>query len=66
MNDIKFASPINRLQHWAQVKPHEIYLTQPIADQVIDFTWSQVLHEVSSVAQYLLKYPPVVTLHLFH
>jgi long-chain acyl-CoA synthetase len=58
MNDIKFASPINRLQHWAQVKPHEIYLTQPIADQVIDFTWSQVLHEVSSVAQYLLKYPP--------
>ncbi len=53
----KFKTPVNRLLHWAQQKPNAVYLTQPIADEVVEYTWSQVLHEVSSVASYLAQYP---------
>ncbi|WP_180236519.1 AMP-binding protein [Marinicella litoralis] len=53
----KFESPVNRLLHWAKEKPNAVYLTQPIADQVTQYTWSQVLHEVSCVATFLGKYP---------
>ena len=53
----KFESPLNRLTHWAQVKPNDVYLTQPIKEQIFEYTWSQVLNEVSRVAQYLSRYP---------
>jgi len=58
MSAAKFESPVNRLLHWANEKPNAVYLTQPIAENVIEYTWSQVLHEVSCVAAHLeKKYP---------
>lgn len=53
----KFESPINRLLHWSNANPNAVYLTQPIAEKVTEYTWSQVLHEVSCVARHLEKYP---------
>ena len=53
----KFESPVDRLIYWASVKPDGVFLTQPINDQTYEYTWSQVLDEVSRVAQYLARYP---------
>lgn len=52
-----FQSPINRLQHWAKVRPDDVYLTQPIENQVKTYSWQQVLDEVSRMASCLQKYP---------
>ncbi len=57
MSAVKFKSPISRLIHWAELNPHGVYLTQPMGDERIEYTWSQVLDEVSRVAQYLGRYP---------
>lgn len=57
MSNEKFETPVDRLKYWAQTKPNEVYLTQPVEDQVIEYTWSQVLHEVSCMASYLTQYP---------
>ncbi|MGJ8662540.1 MAG: AMP-binding protein [Marinicella sp.] len=52
----KFNSPVSRLLHWADVKPDVVYLTQPIARDVVQYSWNRVLQEVSVMAQYLEKY----------
>jgi len=57
MSATQFESPINRLLFWAQKKPSEVYLSQPIKEQTIEYTWSQALNEVSRVAHYLARYP---------
>lgn len=57
MNEIEFNTPIQRLMHWVEVCPDDIYLTQPIGDKTYNYTWSQALSEVSRVANYLKKYP---------
>ncbi len=55
---VAFESPVKCLLRWAGEKPHEIYLTQPIGDEVIEYSWSRVADEVSRMARYLTKYPP--------
>ncbi len=57
MHATEFETPNSRLTHWATVKPDDVYLTQPIDDRIIEYTWSQVLDEVSRVANYLSRYP---------
>lgn len=57
MTQVNHETPINRLNHWATHKPDAVYLTQPIGDITIEYTWSQVLNEVSRVAHYLSRYP---------
>lgn len=52
-----FESPVERLRHWAKTTPDTIYLTQPIEDQTITYSWSAVWDEVSRVASYLQRYP---------
>jgi long-chain acyl-CoA synthetase len=58
MSTANIETPISRLKHWAKQKPDAVYLTQPIADKSIEYTWPQVLNEVSRVAHYLTRYPP--------
>ncbi len=53
----QFESPVSRLSHWAQEKPNTVYLTQPIADKVTEYTWSDVFNEVSCMAAHLATYP---------
>ncbi len=53
----EFESPIDRLNHWAKACPDDIYLTQPIGDETLTYSWAQSLEEVSRVASYLTKYP---------
>ncbi len=57
MHSTQFQSPVDRLCHWAEVKPDVVYLTQPIVDRVIEYSWSQVKTEVSAMAQHLQQYP---------
>jgi long-chain acyl-CoA synthetase len=57
MSTANIKTPTRRLEHWAKHKPEAIYLTQPIGDKSIEYTWSQVLNEVSRVAHYLSRYP---------
>jgi long-chain acyl-CoA synthetase len=57
MDKHEFQSPIERLYHWVNVRPDDIYLTQPIGDEVYQYTWRQVLDEVARMASYLQKYP---------
>ncbi len=52
-----FESPVDRLIYWASVKPDGVFLTQPIKDEIYEYTWAQVLDEVSRVAQYLRRLP---------
>ncbi|MFC3193984.1 AMP-binding protein [Marinicella sediminis] len=53
----EFQSPVDRLTHWARKTPDDVYLIQPIGNEVLEYTWSQVLREVSCVAHYLMRYP---------
>jgi long-chain acyl-CoA synthetase len=54
----EFQTPVERLQHWASQTPDATWLTQPIANEVLTYTWSEALREVSSVADFLQCYPP--------
>ncbi|GAA4825565.1 long-chain acyl-CoA synthetase [Marinicella pacifica] len=53
----KLKMPISMLRHWAQKTPGRIYLSQPTADDVITYTWSEVYDQVARMAQYLSQYP---------
>ena len=57
MHTAQFETPVERLKHWATEQPDVVYLTQPINNQSIEYTWSEVLDEVTRVANYLSKYP---------
>lgn len=50
-------TPVSMLKHWAKKTPNRIYLSQPTADGVMTYTWSQVYDEVSRMAGYLRQYP---------
>ncbi len=54
---VVFESPVRCLSKWAEQKPHEIYLTQPIKDQVLSYSWIRVQDEVSRMANHLRCYP---------
>ena len=52
-----FRTPVSMLRHWAKKTPDRIYLSQPTAEGVIHYTWSEVYDEVARMAQYLSQYP---------
>ena len=52
-----FNTPVSMLRHWAKKTPDRIYLSQPTAEGVIHYTWSEVYDEVARMAQYLSQYP---------
>ena len=35
-------SPLSMLYHWEQSRGNDIFLTQPINGEYIDYTWTQV------------------------
>ena len=45
--------PLQRLYHWERERADEIYLTQPLAGTLRDWTWAQTLDEARRVAAYL-------------
>ena len=45
--------PLQRLYHWERERADEIYLTQPLAGTLRDWTWAQTMDEVRRVAAYL-------------
>lgn len=48
------------LYHWARVQPDSVYLTQPVGERVIEYTWADVLDQVQRIAAHLnsLQLPP--------
>jgi len=54
-------TPLHAFYHWVQVKPDEIFLTQPLPDgTVVDYTWAQTADAVRRMAAYVqaLALPP--------
>lgn len=53
--------PLERLYHWEETRPHDIYLSQPMGNSVgRDYTWAETVDEVRRMAAYLKSFdwPP--------
>lgn len=48
--DIQFKSPIEMINHWAEIQGDKIYLRQPINGQYVDFTWKDVHQKMLQIA----------------
>lgn len=46
-------TPLDGLYHWEHEQPNAVYLTQPGAGGVQEFTWAQVGDQVRCTAAYL-------------
>ena len=53
----KIFSPANFVKHWAQKKPHECFMRQPVDGKYKTTTWLQAFEAISKLATYLQKYP---------
>jgi long-chain acyl-CoA synthetase len=46
--------PLQRVYHWEQALPHQVYLTQPMSGGITrDYTWAQTVGEARRMAAYL-------------
>ncbi len=53
---IQFSSPVEHLRQWAQKKPDDLYLTQPIPGEgVMELTWGEVFDQALRGARHLLE-----------
>ena len=43
-------TPVEMLDHWAEVQGDKVYLKQPINGQFVEFTWQQVQTQVRQIA----------------
>jgi long-chain acyl-CoA synthetase len=53
--------PLERMYHWEQTRPNDIYMTQPLGGGAVrDYTYKQAMDEVRRMAAHLqsLGYPP--------
>jgi len=53
----KIFSPANFIKHWAQKKPNECFMRQPINGKYQHTTWLDAFNAISKLATYLQKYP---------
>ena len=52
---MNYLSPLEMLYKWEQIKPDEIYLSQPIDGVWHNWTWKEVADEVRRMAAYFLS-----------
>ena len=52
--------PLDRVYHWEQTRPDEVFLTQPMNGVARDWTWAKTMDEARRVANHLLSknWPP--------
>jgi len=53
----KIFSPANFVKHWAQKKPNDCFMRQPIDGKYQESTWLEAFDAISKLATYLQKYP---------
>lgn len=61
MSSKELKSLLEGAYHWEKTRPDEIYMTQPMGDDVLDeFSWARTLDEARRMAAHLksLDYPP--------
>jgi len=53
----KVFSPANFVKHWAQKKPNDCFMRQPVGGKYQLTTWLEAFNEISKLANYLQKHP---------